>query len=57
MEVLDLEQDGKIEFDEFKSFMLRANVNAIPDLSGKRESTGTMFSSSFYVVHLIVSIY
>ena len=35
MAVLDIDEDGKIDFDEFKSFMLRANVNETSEISSE----------------------
>ena len=35
MNVLDTDQDGKIDLNEFKSFILRANVNSTGEISSK----------------------
>lgn len=38
MRVLDTDDDGKIDFDEFKSFMLKANVNDTNEISSEYEN-------------------
>ena len=35
MKTLDEDGDGNIDFDEFKSFMLKANVNSTCEISGE----------------------
>ena len=35
MKALDADGDGRIDFDEFKSFMLKANVNDVNEISSE----------------------
>ena len=35
MNVLDTDQDGKVDLEEFKSFMLKANINDHCELSSE----------------------
>lgn len=39
MKTLDEDGDGNIDFDEFKSFMLKANVNSTCEISGEYYSS------------------
>ena len=43
MRVLDTDDDGKIDFDEFKSFMLKANVNDTNEISSEYENEWESF--------------
>lgn len=36
--MLDTDDDGKIDFDEFKTFMLKANVNDTNEISSEYEN-------------------